>query len=397
MVAAGVGVGFAAAHQTSTPAPPKPTVINVAVPSSINTTCATDDTQALGAFFYSLALQPKPGPTTVVHFGSDCLQVDGTLFLRGLQNLTITGGKWEETTANDVATGDWSGVGPIRPAYCGNTGYTDDKADLYTLNPFTLMWAWEGGCDITMKNMTIIGPNTAATSGQYKLEQDSLVSFYGTQRALVDNDVIRNPYGDYVTATGMHEVNGTPAAVPDTDITVENCHLSGSGRQGLSVILGERVAFVHNTISSAHATVFDVEEDGVGVAPTDDITIADNTIVGFHYADVLSAQTGAPIDRLAFTGNDLIDGGQMRVIVNDLLPGSDLRFSNNTATAASTGMDFTQPAFSIKGVTNVEVDDNTIPLGKGGLAVLPAGSVLCTGTMCPDPSPVTAPAAPALP
>ncbi len=391
-----VGVGIALSGSSAPRPSAQPTFIHGAFPASINTSCTADDTRALGEFFYGLHLSAS-GRTTVVNFGKDCLQVDGTLFLRGLENLSIEGGTWEEAQAHDVASGDWTGVGPRRPAYCGSSKYPADVQDTYTLDRFTLMWAFEGGCDITMKDMTITGPNTAASSGHLELEQDTFVTFYGTQRALVDNVTMRNPYGDYLDASFLHEVpGGLEYLFPATDITVENCRLSGSGRQGLSVILGRRIAFDHNTILGADATVFDIEADAIGGYETD-ISITDNTVVGFHYAYLLSAQTGASIDRLAFTGNRMTDGAQMRVVIVDRLAGSNVRISHNSATAADTASDYKQPAIRISGISDVEVDDNIIPVARGGLAVLPPGALLCNEDACPIHSPVASPIAPELP
>ncbi len=383
---------------STTSGKPVPAAQTFYPPSSINDTCATDDTVALGAWLYSL---PKgiSGSPTQVNFGTGCYQIDGTLFLRGFQYFTFENGKFVQKVANDVATGDWSGVGPVRPAYCGNPKYTTDITDLYTLDPFTLMWAFEGGCDITLQNMKISGPNTAATSGNYHLEQDTFINFYGTQRALVSNVIMRNPYGDYVDAVFLHESSGgVQYLVPATDITVQNCNLAGSGRQGLSVILANRVAFVNNTIYSAHATVFDVEQDAIGGLETD-ILISGNALVGFHYADVLSAQTGGKIERLQFTNNNMIDGGQMRVIIADKLLGSDVRIDNNTASAVDSASDYVVPAIQMLGILprTVEIDDNTIPLGPGGLTNAYRTSLVCMAAACPAPSPIAPPIPPALP
>jgi hypothetical protein len=156
------------------------------------------------------------------------------------------------------------------------------------------------------------------------------------------------------------------------------------------------IAFDHNTILGADATVFDIEADAIGGYETD-ISITDNTVVGFHYAYLLSAQTGAQIDRLAFIGNRMTEGAQMRVVIVDKLAGSNVRISHNTASASDTASDYRQPAIRILGVSDVEVDDNTIPVGKGGLAVLSPGALLCNGDACPIHSPVASPIAPEWP
>jgi len=405
---AGLGVGIGLSVSSG---PPQPKAVKFVPPISINDTCTADDTKALGAWLYSLP-QGTPQATTHVAFGKGCYEIDGSEVLRDFQFFEFTGGTFKETIPEgstvppDIGTGDWSGLGPARPCY-GNPALSVDKSDLYTLNTFDLMFFFECGNDITFKNASFVGPLTPSTAGNYHLEQDTLLTFAGTQGALVTNSKFDGSLGDCVDAQPAHEVTGgLEYLYPPTDITVTDSKCLDTGRQGLSVIQGDRIAFTHDALTGIHATAFDVEEDAIG-GYENDINISDNTIVGLVPFD-LSAQTGSQIDRLAFDDNRMIDGAQMRIVIKDKLEGTDVRISGNTATSADSGSDFTQSPISIAGVegSSTEVDGNTFPLDVGRI-VVPALSTVCGNVLtpavkadagvCPNPSPVTAPAPPALP
>lgn len=362
------------------------------VPATINDTCAKDVTVPLGAWLYSLPQGTSTRPTTV-NFRSGCYLVSGTLYLRDFRDFVLEGGKFEEGAP---VPGEISTTGPDRPAYCGDDDvYTNSNYATYTLDKFALMFFMEGGCYITFKDMSFVGKNKAG--GQYKLEQDTFITLAGTQYALVDHVHMRNPYGDYVDVQSLHEVpGGLESDYPATNATIENSNMRGAGRQGIGIIMANHVNVFDNKIFSAWATVFDVEFDVIGGFQTD-IRIDDNTIVGFHYAYVLSAQTGAELERLQFDGNRMIDGGQMRVVIVDKVPGSNVRISDNYASAVSTASDGHQPAVRIDGISGstIEIDGNSVPNDVAGFASVPSGAIVCNdGTStgkCPATSPVSPP------
>jgi Right handed beta helix region len=373
-------------------------------PVTVNDTCSSDDTEALTSWLYSLPVG-SPAKPTIVHFRKGaCYQVNGELYLRGFRSLFVDGegatfkqaapptcpvkgnrcanrAKVSETSVRD---------NPTTAPYCGSDAYMNDGRSEDSAND--TMWDFEGGCDITFEDLKIEGTNTGAGRAR---ETDSFISFAGTQRALVDDVTETDPYGDYVDCSGLHEA-GIGASFPCTDLTVEHSTFSGAGRVGFGLIVCERVAIEDNTISSAAATVFDIEIDSLGGLQTD-IDIDHNTIVGQRYAYLLSAQTGGKIERLRFSDNKMTDKAQMRVVIKDRLSGSDVQVSGNTWSAASSASGGTWPAVRITGIEGdtVAVDHNSGPLNSHGLASLPTGAVHCEAT-CP-PIRVTAPTPPALP
>ncbi|MFZ0664296.1 MAG: hypothetical protein WAM97_00970 [Acidimicrobiales bacterium] len=367
------------------------------MPGTINHACSTDDTVPLGMWLYSLP-QGSPGKQTTVNFGSGCYLVSGTLLLRDFRYFVFEGGKFEQRTPVD---GEFSPVGPDRPAYCGSDAYTSSRSVTLTLEKLVLMFLMEGGCYLTFKDMSFTGDNRAG--GVYKSEQDTFLTFAGSQYALVDQVRMRNPFGDYVDAQSLHEVPGGLAyKYPATNVTVEDSTFRGSGRQAIGIILANHISVEHNRILSAWETVFDVESDVIGGYQTD-IRIDDNTVVGEHYDYLLSAQTGAQVDRLQFDGNHMIDGAQMRIVVVDHLPGDDVEINDNSASAVSTASDGRQPAIRIQGITasGIEIENDTAPNDVAGFDSVPAGSLVCqdgAGTAkCPVSSPVTSPAVAVLP
>ena len=191
-----------------------------------------------------------------------------------------------------------------------------------------------------------------------------------------------------------------------------DCHLSGSGREGFGIILAERVTIVDNTILSAADTDFDIEFDSLRPAGVQtDILIAGNTIVGQHYAFLVAAVTAAKIERLRFTGNDLVDGAQLRIWVDPGLESEDIRVDHNMSSepppwphrasvtidnASSSSVDHNDSPVSFyapgvaasnafaRGGPGVQVDHNTLTavpiteVKQGGVAVDQGGATACS-------------------
>jgi hypothetical protein len=377
------------------------------VPSSIPSNCSTDVTVALSRWLNSLP-QGRPGNETRVSFAGGCYLVDGQIYLRGFQDFLFdgNGATFRQSTPVPAETTD-SDL-PDRPAYCGYSGWQNPR---YTeILKVDIMWLVEGGCDLTFENMTIAGADDGAPGGAR--EQDSFMAFDGSQRVLVSDVTMSGPYGDYVDAQGLHEAPDGGGAYPATDVTVRDCHLSGSGREGFGIILAKRVTIIDNTILSAADADFDIEFDSLRPAGLQtDILIAGNTIVGQHYAFLVGAFTSAKIERLRFTGNDLIDGAQMRIWVDPGIESEDIRVDHNMSSepppwphrasvtiydASSSSVDhntspvaFYAPEVAASnpfatGGPGVQVDHNTltgVPIAEvtqGGVAVAQGGAMACS-------------------
>jgi hypothetical protein len=390
----------AATTTTKAPAAQKPAVATnvVSPPASINQTCASDDTKALAKWLYSL---PRTGE--VVDLSGGCFLVNGSMFLRDFRNFTLENGTIKETAA---LVGDTFDTLPNGAAYCGNRGFTkasdtDFLADPGT-EPIVEPVVFEGGCHITVKDMTFRGPNKGTAGGP--TEQDTFISFDGTQYAEVTDTKMSDPYGDCVDAQSLHEASGGVGyEYPATNVTVTDSTCSGTGRQGLSIILANHVTFSDDTLSGVPDAVFDVEVDAVG-GYQDDLDILHNTINDTHSAAVLSAQTGSAIDRLQFSNNTIT--GEMTVLIHPALASENIRIDSNTATEESSSANFSRPGVWIWGPVDAkttEIDDNAFPLNRQGVDWSPRGVTVCQNVAkglryvyCPV-SPVQGPAVAALP
>jgi Right handed beta helix region len=380
---AGIGIGVALVGNgpaTGAPKVPVKALGGLSPPASINATCATDDTAAMESWLLSLPNGTPARPTKVTFSG--CYLVNGTLWLRGFRYFTFTGGTFKETLPTPGLTHVRNN--PAVAPYCGSSDFANSRYS--EPQDQVTMWWFDGGCGITFSHMTIDGPDADGASGGGR-ETDTAIQFNGTQVELVDDVTIDGPYGDYVDVAEFHDCGNCGARFPGTNLTVENCTFNHAGRVGIGIINAARVTIEHNTIGSANLTVFDVEVDCTTcTSPAgyqNDILIADNTIVGQHYAYILAAYTSARIARLRFTGNNLIDGAQLRIVIRPEFPGSNIRIDHNTATAPNSASGSSQPAIRAVRITGMEVDSNTVPVGPGGFADLPPGALVCGNSITP--------------
>lgn len=417
---AGVGIGLAV---TSGPTV-HPVKVVTGPPATINTTCSTDDTEALGTWLLSVP-NGTPGHDNIAKLKKGaCYEINGSIWDRGAHNIILDGNAATIRQENVATTGDkWVTVGgkdnPAVAPYCGRpTALMNDSYTAITTN--VLLLSFEGGCDITIENLTILGQhNTVGTTGAF--QPDTFVNFYGTQRALVKDVKFVGPYGDYVDGNNIHEVNG---GYPATDITVEDSKFENSGRSGIAVTNGtyrltvEDDTFTVTSDKVLSASVFDDETDVIYPAPIDtDLLYQHNKFIGEGYAYLLVAITGTEMQRIAFLDNTLTAGAQMRI---DLDPhdfggtvNNNVEIEGNTSTASTTWPNNWSPV-NVHNVTDVLVEGNTDAppsyagtghpfasfYGKG--VTLACGDKTPTGTAldaaCPTPLPViTPPVLPTLP
>lgn len=401
-----------------------PSIILTSPPASfdgipITTDCSTDDTASFGGWLLTVQ-NGTPGNPTVVTLASDaCYEINGTIWWRGPRDITIAGNGATIRQAEPNPSTPWVTVGghndPTVYPYCGSTDYEDSSYSATTTQPLTLVV--EGGCDITVSNLTISGDHTAggdpAPNSFY--QPASFLTFYGTQRVLVDDVTETGPYGDWIEISGLHEAAAQDGNYPSTDVTVRDSTFTDAGRTGISETNGAlRVLISKNTFTGAHLTLFDIEYDAtVNKVIESDINITDNTIHGEDgksgYGDLLSAQTGSELTDVAFTNNTLTGQAQIKMKLAPNATGGvsgSLLISGNTA---QTGSSWPFNPVTVNGMTNVLVDNNSDPPDQSGtpFANLNASdptNVACNNVnpvsglidaTCPSTLPVVAPPAPA--
>jgi hypothetical protein len=270
-------------------------------PSSIAADCSADVTQPLYDWIYSLPQGTQSSPTEVQFASGACYQIDGMLFLRGLTDFIFNGNGaiFQQTS---VVLGDTpNDPPPNRYAYCGSTNFKSASGTKPT--GIDIMWFIEGGCDLVFENFTIEGNNVFANPGGTQ-EQDSAFQLSGVQRALLTNDVVEAVWGDFVTVAGLHEAPSGGVSYPSTDVTISNNNFDASGRQGVAVVYGKRIAITGNTIKFSADSAIDLEADSTGGKEAD-ILVDSNTFHGYSY--LLAAFTGAALSDLAFTNNSVTD------------------------------------------------------------------------------------------
>jgi hypothetical protein len=393
-------------------------------PTTINTTCSADDTQTLGTWLLSIPNGTPDHDSIIKLKKGGCYDVNGSWWWRGAHNIVLDGNGATIKQATPSPSTPWVTVGgrnnPAVAPICGSTAYMDNAYS--GLTSTVLLLGLEGGCDITIENLTIIG--THKTGGDPEphafYQPASFISLYGAKRVLIDHVIEKGPYGDFVTIDGFHEAPGGGGNYPSTDITIENSSLTDAGRAGISVTNGgQRVLVTDNTISGAGFDAFDFEQDVVYPCYCEeDINITKNTIVGIGggsgYAFLIAADTGSEVQRVAFTDNALTKGAQMRIYLNPHAFGGTINNSvvieGNKSTSSSSWPG--RSPVNVFNMTSVLVTGNVDPPPAYGgtgypFATLPKGSLACgdktpagkaTDGVCPSPLPtITAPFAPVLP
>jgi hypothetical protein len=362
-------------------------------PPTISDTCSHDVTVPLVEWLYSLPQGNAQVPTVVQFAPGGCYLVNGSMFLRGFRYFVFEGSKTVFLQKSVSYGQELIDPGPVRPAYCGTTRYSNPNGTDFIGSGIDIMWFFEGGCDIVMEGLRFEGPNNNGSPGGSKM-QDDFVTFAGSQDVLVKYVNMVGPYGDYIDIQALHEAN--TGGFPATDVTVENSGFNNSGREGIGIVNVKRVDITNNVFFSAAATIFDVEADFC-CGEQDDIDISGNTIHGARYLFLLAAETKAQIQRLAFVNNQMVDGGQMRISINPVVHSDNIWVEGNVATSPDSASGGTRDAVQVSNSTDVEVNDNVIPVVwyfRGGIAQVPPGSVVCGNTseaVCPRPTPTVVP------
>ena len=317
-------------------------------------------------------LQTLPAGTStnpiVVRFvHNGCYLVNGGVFVRNLTDVVFDGnGATFEQNTVPASDPELYNSDPPAADYCGSgTSYGSSNT---TTDTTPVVFWFDGGCDLAVENMTIQGPYSGSGGGGAN-QQDSGIELSGVQRAEITNVTINDVDGDFVTASGLWENGGvTYGGEPSTDVDITNNSFDAAGRQGLSLIYVDRVLVTDNTLTNSAASMFDIEADTAG-GYSDNIDIADNTVVGQTYAYLVAAFTGTTIDNFAFTNNHLTDGGEMKIAMdpNGL---DNATVTGNVATGVDASTDYDIPAVYFEDLidgsdtateSNILVANNTIP------------------------------------
>jgi hypothetical protein len=244
-------------------------------PSSIDATGTQDVTAALVAFIRSV-----PDGSRITFPADARYRIENIVWLNDRHDLIIDG-----NGAVFFASTDGSGVTPTGPASV-KLQWPRHRDQ----------WLITGGSNITLLNLTVRGANPAAGLGDgayvAALEAQSGVEFSGTTTGLLANCTISDPYGDMVYI-------GQRA----TGITVRDCTLARSGRQGVTVSDARNVTIDTNRISSIRRTAIDLETYTSTWSVTN-VRVVNNTF-GPTRGDVVAAKGQGDVSAVVVAYNRL--------------------------------------------------------------------------------------------
>jgi hypothetical protein len=343
--------------------------ITYSIPSTIAADCSVDVTAVLTSWVATV-----PDYSVLSLPPNSCYRIDGMLELDGRNGL------------------DFEGHGATFRA--GTQG-----------NASRDQWRFVGGSHITMRNMTLVGADSAggtSTAFVPALQWQHGVDLLGVAGAEVSGLTIDNVYGDCIYV-GL----GNDGVSWSSDVYAHDNTCQRNGRQGMSVTAGRAVTFDHNTLAQGGLVGVDIEPNG-GVTGAQDIHVTNNHF-GTNtqqFIDVSGGSGGGSVGGITITGNT-VSGNSLATY---LAPPSgerwsNLNFSNNTSnTPVNPASAATVSIAQFDGVTvtnnyqpggapgqvflsaiatcNITVSGNQFPGGGGQASVAPydcgGGSPNCT-------------------
>jgi outer membrane biosynthesis protein TonB len=212
---------------------------------------------------------------------------------------------------------------------------------------------WTGGsAHIAISNFTIVGNDpTPGTFGGGENQQ--AIRCNGSTFIEVSDVTVRAVYGDGVFVDNCN------------DVWVHDTHVVTAGRNGLTVVQGERVLAEDNAYDAVGYVTFDDEPNFASEASRD-ITFRNNTAGtwALAFVSIDGGERGAPINRIIITGN-VTTGKAMYVDVDNggAVMMKSIVFSNNRSSIAASG-----PRLIFAHVDGLTITGNQQPMTSGSLA-----------------------------
>lgn len=245
---------------------PNKSTPTITVPAVIPSDCSRNVSPDLTNFLNSV-----PDGSNVQFVPNGCYSLNTMLLLDKRNNLTIDG---EGSTFKRLTPSNESQTPP--PSASNNP-----------------MWRTEGGSNITLQNMTIIGnyvPVTRGTPGQ-GIYTDHGISVQGTNGESILNVTIKNIDGDLVAVDPNVEVACAQfgcdysKAPPSQNVLVDHLTGSGAGRQCVSSTDVDGFTLQNSTLDNCQQTGYDGEIDVVGEVDRN-VKILNNTITNVYFAPI---------------------------------------------------------------------------------------------------------------
>jgi hypothetical protein len=323
-----------------TPTPTSTTPVVVSPPSSIPSDCSVSVTSQLSNWVGTV-----PDYSTINFSASACYRIDETFTIRERTGLTFEG---NGATFKTVTPG---------------LEFPKPRSRSH--------WRLLHATDLAIKNLTVVGPNTAGSEVPH-LEAQHGFEVDGGVRVTISGVTVKEVYGDGVgVARGFGTKEAPLPPRESEDILVVNSAFERVGRQGLSVTSARRVTFRGNTLSGVQRSVVDLEPNGPGNV-IEDIVIDSNIASGYDLYLVAGGGVCATTYRnISIIGNTATGSGP-RVGKLACLHRENLLVEGNTITVPAS--DGNQGILVVK-FSGVVVRSNVVTLNQAVPGVIFQSSV----------------------
>lgn len=190
-------------------------------PPDIASDCSVDVTDALTGWIASV-----PDGSTLELAPAGCYRIDSTVSVSNRSNLVIDG---NGATMRATTEGD------------------QERRHLRLF----------GGRDLVVRDLTVRGalPNTRIGPDDYRTDREFQhgIDLRGVQGVTLDRVRVFDVFGDFVY------IGPGADGTPSRDVNITSSRFVGSGRQGISVTAGERIAITGNELRGVALSIFDLE------------------------------------------------------------------------------------------------------------------------------------------
>lgn len=304
------------------PAPtptPKPAPAGIAVPSTIDSTGATDVSAALISFVGSV-----PDGSTIVFKAGGVYRLNAALKFAHRHNLTFEG----------------------NGATLKAGGGTTEASSLFWLGSYL-----GGNTGIVIRNFTLIG--NSSTPGVYQGGREGAHGVLVDDGSAIDvsNITVRGVWGD------CFYVGGWADTVSFHDSTCES-----NGRNGVTITSGSNVTIQRVAFNKSGYTTFDIEPN-VSTEGARTVRFLDN-IAGTWTNSFVSAEgaAGSVVDGVTISRNT-VTGASLLTAIQLSTRRKNIVFTSNTGRVAAWG-----PVLRFAYIDGLTVTGNVQPLTSGSLA-----------------------------
>jgi hypothetical protein len=308
-------------------APPMAPVAVLVIPDSIDGTGATDAAAALAEF-----IDAAPDGSTISFPAGKRYRLDSGLHLLDRSGLTFDG-----NASTLVAT-----------ATTGEPG----------TSPFLI----DGGADLTIRNLTLLGTNPDAdTTSSHHLDRQNQggVNAYGVRGLTLEGLTIRETWGDCVYL-------GADGAAWSERVTFRDSSCERNGRMGVAIVAARDVLVERVHLDAIALFPFDIEPDA-DTGGAIGVVFQDNTVGTYGRSNLFTpyffaaeGAAGATVRDVTVTRNR-VTGGTLASTA-DRPNRSDFTFTDNESLVPADG-----PVLRFAAVDGLTLRDNVQPLVSGSL------------------------------